>query len=75
MGLPVKYTEKDVARARYRGQLIGWLQGGVVVIAGAIVLNLLGWIPAVVAVGAVGYGTYKVYKWLSKPRAESGDDS
>ena len=49
---------------------MGWLQGGAVVIAGAIVLNILGWIPAVLAIGAVGYGAYKAYKWSSKPSAE-----
>ena len=76
MNLPAKvYTEKDVARARHRGQLVGWLQGGAVVIAGAIVLNILGWIPAVLAVGAGGYGAYKVYKWSSKPSAEGDHGS
>ena len=75
MSLPAKvYTEKDVARARHRGRLVGWLQGGAVVIAGAIVLNILGWIPAVLAVGAIGYGAYKVYKWSSKPSGEESDD-
>ena len=76
MGLPVKvYTEKDVVSARHRGQLVGWLQGGAVVVAGAIVLNVLGWIPAVLTVGAVGYGGYRVYRWLSKPSGEASDDS
>ncbi len=72
MSLPVKvFTEKDVVSARHRGQLVGWLQGGAVVIAGAIVLNVLGWIPAVLTVGAVGYGAYKAYRWLSKsPRGK-----
>ena len=76
MNLPVKvYTEKDVARARHRGQFVGWLQGGVAVIAGAIVLNILGWIPAVLAVGLVGYGAFRAFKWLSKPSSESAADS
>ena len=76
MNLPEKvYTAKDVVSARHRGQLVGWLQGGAVVIAGAIVLNLLGWIPAVLTVGAVGYGGYKVYRWLSKPSGEGSDSS
>lgn len=75
MGLPVKvYTEKDVVSARHRGQFVGWLQGGAVVVAGAIVLNVLGWIPAVLTVGAVGYGGYRVYRWLSKPSGEASDD-
>jgi len=74
MNLPVKaYTEKDVTRARNRGQFVGWLQGGAVVIVGAIVLNLLGWVPAVLAVGAVGYGAFKIYKWMSKPSEENAE--
>ncbi len=76
MNLPEKvYTEKDVTRARNRGQLLGWVQGGTIVIAGAIVLNLLGWIPAVLAVGAIGYGGYKVFRWMSKPSADDSADS
>jgi hypothetical protein len=31
-----------------------------VVLGGAIVLNLLGWIPVVLGVGAAGYILYKV---------------
>ncbi len=76
MNLPEKvYTEKDVTRARNRGQLLGWVQGGTIVISGAIVLNLLGWIPAVLAVGAIGYGGYKVFRWMSKPSADDSADS
>ena len=76
MNLPEKiYTAKDVTRARRRGQLVGWLQGGAVMVAGAIVLNILGWIPAVLAVGAIGYGGYNVYRWMSKPSAEGSEES
>ena len=73
MNLPEKvYTAKDLTRARNRGQWVGWLQGGAVVIVGSIVLNLLGWIPAVLAVGAVGYGGYRLFKWISKTPEDNG---
>ncbi len=76
MNLPEKvYTAKDVTSARNRGQLLGWLQGGGAVIVGAIVLNLLGWIPAVLAVGAVGWGAFKAYKWMSKSSSEDGAEA
>lgn len=76
MNLPEKvYTETDVARARRRGQWIGWVQGGAVMVAGALVLNLLGWIPAVLTVGAIGYGGYRAYRWLSKSSAGTDEET
>jgi hypothetical protein len=61
MTLPTKiYTEKDVERARSRGKLVGWLQGAGLVIVAGMVLNLLGWIPTVLVVGAVGYLAYRL---------------
>jgi hypothetical protein len=66
MNLPEKiYTEKDVERARSSAKMIGWAQGAGVVVGGAIVLNLLGWIPVVLGVGAVGW---VLYKMVSRPK-------
>ncbi len=65
MGLPEKiYTEHDIQRATTKGKIIGWLQGGTVVVIGALVLNVVSWIPALGIVGVIGYVAYKV---LSKP--------
>lgn len=65
MGLPDKiYTERDIQRARTSSKVIGWLQGGAAVLIGGMMLNIVGWIPALVIVGVVGYVAYKV---LSKP--------
>lgn len=73
MTLPTKiYTEKDVERARSRGKLVGWLQGAGLVIVAGMVLNLLGWIPTVVVVGAVGYLAYRLLAGGSDD--ESGDE-
>jgi len=76
MNLPEKvYTENDIARARRRGHWVGWVQGGAVMVAGTLVLNVLGWIPAVLTVGAIGYGGYRVYRWLAKPSADVDEES
>lgn len=69
MGLPDKiYTKRDIQRARTSSKVIGWLQGGAAVLIGGMMLNIIGWIPALVIVGVVGYVAYKV---LSKPSGDS----
>ncbi len=69
MGLPEKiYTDRDLKRAETKGRVIGWLQGGIVVVVGGMILNVVGWIPTLAIVGVVGYVAYKV---LSKPSGES----
>lgn len=59
--LPEKiYTESEVERARSSAQFVGWLQGAGVVIGGAILWNLMGWIPVLLAVAGVVWVLYKV---------------
>jgi len=72
MTLPTKiYTAKEVAkeveRARQRGKMVGWVQGGGAVIIGGIALQLLGWIPAIAIVGLV---VWVLYKLISGPGDE-----
>ena len=56
MHLPEKtYTKKELDRARTRANVVGWMQGAGVVLGGAILWNLLGWIPVVIGVVAVGW--------------------
>ncbi len=75
MNLPVKqYTETDVARARRTGRIIGWFQAGAVVIVGGVILNLLGWVPTVLALGAMGWVAYKLMSRPSKKDGEADDD-
>lgn len=65
MALPEKFhTDRDLKRAETKGKVIGWLQGGTVVVVGGMILNVVGWIPALAIVGVIGYVAYKV---LSKP--------
>ncbi len=61
--LPGPYTQRDVERARTKGQLIGWVQGLAVGVGGMLVLRLLGWIPALAAIGVGGFLLYKLFSW------------
>jgi len=75
MNLPQKiytqkiYTEKELTRAKSSSRIVGWAQGGGVVLGGVIILKLLGWIP--IAVGLAGAG-WLAYKMMSRPK---GDDA
>jgi hypothetical protein len=61
MNLPAKiYTEKELQKARERGKMVGWVQGGGAVVLGGIALRLLGWIPAILVVGFVIWVLYKL---------------
>ena len=69
MNLPEKvYTEKEVARAKASAKVVGWLQGAGVVFGGAILWNLLGWIPVLVAAVAVGWVLLKL---MSRSKGEN----
>lgn len=54
------YTHTDVENARTKGQLIGWLQGGLATFAGLTVLSLIGWLPTLIVIGVVGVLAGKV---------------
>lgn len=65
MTLPTRiYTaeevSKQVEKARQRGKMVGWVQGGGAVIVGGIALQLLGWIPAIAVVGLLVWVLYKL---------------
>jgi len=71
MNLPQKiYTEKELTRAKTSAKLVGWIQGAGVVLGGAIVLNLLGWVPVLIGLGAVGWVLFKL---LSRPKDDDGE--
>ena len=54
------YTKSDLENARTKGQLVGWVQGGAVVLAGGLLLSVLGWIPTLLVLGAGGFLLYKL---------------
>lgn len=61
MNLPQKrHTDQDLELARTKGQVLGWFQGGAGVIVAGLVLNLLGWLPAVLVLAAVAWVAYKL---------------
>jgi MFS superfamily sulfate permease-like transporter len=67
VNLPAKiYTESDLARARGKGKVVGWIQGAGAVILVGVVLNMLGWIPTIAVAGGVGYIAYKLLSRSSK---------
>jgi hypothetical protein len=71
MNLPEKtYTETDLTRAKDKAQVVGWLQGAGVVVGAAILWNLLGWIPVLIAVIGVGWVLVKL---LSRPKDHAAD--
>ncbi len=72
MNLPEKvYTEKEHTRAKTTGRVVGWLQGGAVVLGGAILWNLMGWIPVIIGVVVVGWVLMKL---LSRPKKQEEEE-
>ena len=72
MNLPEKtYTEKELTRAKTTGRVVGWLQGGAVVLGGAILWNLMGWIPVIIGVVVVGWVLMKL---LSRPKKQEEEE-
>jgi hypothetical protein len=68
MNLPEKtYTEKDLARVKTTSRVVGWLQGGLVVLVGALLWNFVRWIPIALGVIVVGWVLLKL---LSRPKKE-----
>jgi hypothetical protein len=58
--LPDLYTEKDLERARTKGQLLGWMQGAAVGVTGMILLGFIGWLPTIAVAGIGGFALYKL---------------
>lgn len=68
--LPELYTDRDLIRARRRGKVIGWLQGGTAVLLFGIGYSLIGWIPTLLVLGVVGFVVYKLVR-----ASKGGDES
>jgi hypothetical protein len=54
------HSPTEVQNARTKGQVIGWIQGAGVTIATIWVLKLVGWIPALLVIGALGFVGFKL---------------
>jgi len=67
VSLPAKvYTKSDLEKARKKGKVVGWMQAAGIIIGGAFVWNLLGWIPTLIVIAAVVYVLYRVLARPSK---------
>ncbi len=55
-----KATRQELDNARTKGQVIGWVQGAGAVFLLGLALKFLGWIPLLVAGGAVVFIGYKL---------------
>ena len=64
--LPDLYTKKDVDKARTKGELLGWIKGGVVGVVGMLLLGVIGWIPTLAVIGVGGFVVYKVFSGPKK---------
>ena len=64
--LPDLYTKKDVDRARTKGELVGWIKGGVVGVVGMLLVGVIGWIPTLAVIGVGGFVVYKVFSGPKK---------
>ncbi|MEJ2334148.1 MAG: hypothetical protein P8Y26_00785 [Gemmatimonadales bacterium] len=69
--LPELYTDRDLTRARRRGKVVGWLQGGTAVLLFGIGYSLIGtWLPTLLVLGVVGFVVYKLVR-----ASKGGDES
>lgn len=64
--LPDLYTKKDVDKARTKGEMLGWIKGGVVGVAGMLLLGIIGWIPTLAVIGVGGFVVYKLFSGPAK---------
>ena len=75
MNLPEKtYTEKDLTRVKTTSRVVGWLQGGLVVLVGALLWNFVRWIPIALGVVVVGWVLLKLLSRRKKEEEESPSD-
>ncbi|MDA0683656.1 MAG: hypothetical protein O3A57_04445 [Bacteroidetes bacterium] len=53
------YTHEQVENARTKGQLVGWVQGGLAVGGLLFLLQFIGWIPLIGVAGLVLFAGYR----------------
>lgn len=55
------YTQEQLDSARDRSRVVGWIQGGLTMLAAVLLLKMLGWVPLLVLLAAAGYGGYRLF--------------
>ncbi len=53
------YTKEQLEKARTKGQVVGWVQGGIGVAVLLFLLQFLGWIPLIAIAALLSFGGYK----------------
>ena len=56
------HTDRDLAKARRRGKMVGWAQGGTVTFAALLGYNMFGWLPTILILAVVAFGIFKLAK-------------
>ena len=54
------YNATDVTNAQTKGQLIGWVQGGLAMLAGLLFLRFVGLLPTLLVLAVLGVLAVKV---------------
>ena len=54
------YTHDQLENARTKGQVIGWVQGGVAVGALLFLLQFIGWIPLIAVASLLAFMGFKI---------------
>lgn len=54
------YTHEQLENARTKGQVIGWVQGGVAVGALLFLLQFVGWIPLIIIASLLAFAGFKI---------------
>ena len=61
------YSQTDLDNARTKGQIVGWIQGGIATFAILLALRLLGWLPTLIVVAVVGFLGVKLLTRQKQP--------
>jgi len=56
------YTREQLDNARTKGQIVGWVQGGVAVGVLMFALQFLGWIPLILVAGLLAFFGFRFAK-------------
>ena len=55
------FTKKQLDSARVKGQVKGWAQGAASTFIFLMLMKFLGWIPAILVLGGLGFLGYKIF--------------
>ena len=53
--------DRQLRKERRKGQVVGWAQGAAATFILMLLLKLVGWIPALLVLGVIGFLGYKLF--------------